>query len=124
MPLVRRGDHLRTRGEDGLALAEEVPNRYRVFLNPPYSDVMPWVQAYKRTRFCFLLKFDNSTKWFEELIGYTSVVLFPKRTRIEFVAPPGVESSSNPFPHALFYACEDDVTSAIRRLCFEFRRKQ
>lgn len=105
-------------GQDGLEHAALVAHTARVFINPPYSDVMPWVQAYRHTRFCFLLKFDPSTRWCEALLEHTSVVLFPRRTRVEFSPPPGVESSANPFPHALFYARLADVTDAIRALCF------
>jgi hypothetical protein len=108
------------RGQDGLEQAAWVTSTARVFVNPPYSDVMPWVQAYKHTRFCFLVKFDPSTKWCEALIEHTSIVLFPRRTRIEFAAPPGVESSSNPFPHCLAYARAADATDAIRALCFSW----
>lgn len=88
-----------------------------VFINPPYSDVMPWVEAYKGTRFCFLLKFDPSTKWFAALFECTSFVLFPRGTRIEFEPPPGIKGDSNQFPHALFFAHANDAASAIRALC-------
>lgn len=118
---VRR--FLLERDEDGLKLAAGVPATERVFINPPYSDVPPWVAAYKHTRFCFLLKFDTSTKWFAELIAATELVLFPKGTRIEFEAPPGVESSSNQFPHGLFFARAEDATPEIRAQCFEFMHK-
>lgn len=110
------------RGEDGLVLASEVPARYRVFINPPYSNVRPWVDAYKHARFCFLLKYDPSTKWCRELMKHTAAVLFPIGTRIEFEPPPGVPASSNQFPHALFYAREEDATAAIKRLCFVLRK--
>lgn len=105
------------RGEDGLEQAAWVNANARVFINPPYSNVMPWVQAYRHTRFCFLLKLDPSTKWCEALLEYTSIVLLPRRTRVEFEPPPGVEGSNNPFPHALFYSRLTDATDAIRALC-------
>lgn len=93
----------------------------RVFVNPPYSDVMPWVQRYKHARFCFLVKFDPSTKWCAELLAATELVLFPKRTRIEFEPPPGIPSDGgNQFPHGLFFARAEDATPEIRELCFEF----
>lgn len=109
------------RGEDGLALAEEVGPGARVFINPPYSDVGPWIKAYAHTRFCFLLKLDVSTKWFERLFSLTDVILLPRRTRVEFTPPPGVppeKANAQPFPHALFYAREDDAAPAIRERCF------
>ena len=108
-------------GKDGLELAAGVKKSERVFINPPYSNVAPWIEAYGHTRFVFLLKFDPSTKWFEALIAKTAVVLFPKRTRVEFEAPPGVEhSGSNPFPHALYFADARDVTDALLELCYRW----
>lgn len=109
-------------GQDGLKLRTEKwmdASSVRVFVNPPYSDVRPWVEAFARTRFCFLLKLDPSTKWFAELWRLAEIVLVPKGTRVEFEPPPNVpRSGSNPFPHGLFYARESDATAAIRNLCF------
>lgn len=110
-----------SRGEDGLVLASSVKKKARVFINPPYSDVTPWIEAYKHTRFCFLLKVDPSTKWFELLLEHTELVLIPRRTRIQFEAPAGVppeKAIANQFPHALFYAHATDATDAIAALCF------
>lgn len=112
---------LERRGEDGLVLASTVSKKSRVFLNPPYSSVRPWIDAYAHTRFCFLLKFDPSTKWFARLLELTEVVLLPRGTRVQFEAPDGVPPEmaiANPFPHALFYARDEDVSDAIRELCF------
>jgi hypothetical protein len=114
------------RGEDGLVLAREVPKNYRVFINPPYARglVLKWILAYAHTRFCFLVKFDPSTDWFAELAKRTKIVCFPKGDRVEFEAPPGVPpdmQNANPFPHGLFYANPDDVTSAIKRSCFMWK---
>jgi hypothetical protein len=108
-------------GEDGLVLARDVKKTARVFINPPYSDVMPWIEAYGHTRFCFLLKLDISTKWFEALLAKCELVLMPRRTRIQFEAPPGIppeKALANQFPHALFYARAADATDAIKALCF------
>jgi hypothetical protein len=112
---------LEVRGEDGLVLAADVPKKSRVFINPPYSEVGPWIEAYAHTRFCFLLKVDPSTKWFARLLELTEVVLMPRGTRVQFEAPANVPpemSKANPFPHALFFAREADATDAIRELCF------
>lgn len=109
------------RGEDGIVLAPTVKKSTRVFLNPPYSHVMPWVEAYAHTRFCFLLKVDPSTKWFEALLTKTEIVLFPRRTRVRFEPPEGIapkKALAVQFPHALFYARDEDVSDAIRDLCF------
>lgn len=110
-------------GQDGLALAPDVPANTHVFINPPYSDVPPWVAAYKHTRFCFLLKLDTSTKWFAELYAATALILIPRR-RVNFEPPPGVppeKAVAQQFPHALFYAHAEDATPAIRGLCWAWR---
>lgn len=74
------------------------------FINPPYArgQVARWVRHYSHTRFTFLLRWDPSAKsWFPDLIRKCSHIWFPNR-RINFEPPPGVKSSSNPYPHALF----------------------
>jgi len=111
---------LELRGQDGLVLARYVPRRARVFCNPPYSrgNVIKWVQAYRHTRFCFLLKHDPSTQWFAELIAYTATVCFPIGERIEFEPPPGVVADSNQFPHAFFFASRDIVPPAVAAACY------
>lgn len=110
------------RGQDGLELAAAVPACWRVFVNPPYEGgaVVRWVRAYQHTRFCFLLRLDPSTKWFAELYARTQLILVPRGNRIQFEPPPGVKASSNPFPHALFYAWAADATPAIRARCYEW----
>ncbi len=109
------------RGQDGLVLAKFVGRGERVWVNPPYSDVMPWVHGYGHTRFCFLVKFDPSTKWCRALLARTAFILFPRQYRVRFEPPPGVESSSNQFPHGLFYAREEDATQEIRARCYQWR---
>jgi hypothetical protein len=110
------------RGENGLERAKSIGGDWRVFVNPPYSDVMPWIEAYRHTRFCFLLKLDPSTKWFAELMRHTELVLIPKGTRVQFEPPPGVEvNASNPFPHALFYRRASDAPAAIVDRCYVWR---
>jgi len=109
------------RGEDGLFFANRIDANTRVFINPPYSDVGPWIEAYAHTRFCFLLKLDPSTGWFERLFELSELILVPRGTRIQFEAPPGVpaeKSKANQFPHAFFYARASDATKAIRDFCF------
>lgn len=80
-----------------------VDTKHTVFVNPPYgrNDVIKWVEHYRHTRFIFLLRWDPSTRWFSGLLPYCTHVWFPSR-RINFEPPPGVKSSSNPFPHALY----------------------
>lgn len=111
---------LELRGEDGLDLAHETPKNYRVFVNPPYGPglVLKWVEAYKHTRFTFLLRLDTSTEWFEEIAAASHCIFVPRRNRIEFEPPPGVTDSTPRAAHCLFYAREEDATAAIRKLCF------
>jgi hypothetical protein len=114
------------RGEDGLVLADGVFTDQRVFINPPYSNVRPWIAAYKHTRFTFLLKLDPSTKWFAELFEATALILIPRGTRVQFEAPPGVppeQANANPFPHALFFSRVEDATAELINLCFPWRTK-
>lgn len=110
-------------GPDGLSSALAVAPSWRVFVNPPYSDVPPWIAAYKHTRFCFLLKLDTSTRWFAELFAATQLILIPRK-RVSFEPPPGVppeHAKAQQFPHALFYAHAEDATDAIRALCWSWR---
>lgn len=53
---------------DGLA----IPWRDRTYVNPPYSNVLPWVEKGIREhregkRIVFLLKFDSTTRWYRAL---------------------------------------------------------
>lgn len=93
--------------DDGLVVAPRVPSSWLTFLNPPYErteagGVRAWVRAYRHVDFMFLLRWDPSTEWFGELLDLNPWVWFPRNRRIEFEPPPGIDSSSNPFPHALY----------------------
>ena len=88
------------------------------WIQPPYDIVLEAISHFGHTKFCALLRLDTSTEWFEQLWNLCEVIMVPKRDRIEFVPPPGVKPSSNPFPHGLFYKRADDVTPAIRELCY------
>lgn len=46
------------------------------------------------------------------------VIMVPKNDRLEFVPPPGVKASSNPYPHGLYYRRAADVPETIRALCY------
>lgn len=110
--------------EDGLQRAATIGHDWRVFVNPPYSNVRPWIDAYAHTRFVFLLKLDPSTKWFAELIKHTELILLPRGERVSFEPPPGIppeRANAQPFPHALFYAHAADATDEIRALCWAWR---
>lgn len=90
----------------------------RVWLQPPYDIVMEALKHYGHTRFTALLRLDTSTKWFDHLWMISEVIMVPKRDRLEFVPPPGVKASSNPFPHGLFYRYASDVPPAVVAKCY------
>jgi hypothetical protein len=101
------------RGEDGLRL----PWRDAVFINPPYSDVYPWVDrlwnCYDRsegvTSAGFLVNCDPSTKWWKVLCSVLPV-RFDFDKRIQFDPPPGVTRSSNSKPQSLL--CDEAFWNA------------
>lgn len=92
--------------------------RYKVWLQPPYDIVLEALAHFGHTRYCALLRLDTSTKWYEQLWCMSQVIMVPKRDRLEFVPPPGVKASSNPFPHGLYYKHAEDVTEAIKAKCY------
>lgn len=91
------------RRQDGLRIS--AGSAMTVFCNPPYSrgQVIQWVHRYQNTDFTFLLRWDPSTKWFATLWPLCWGAWFPN-LRMNFEPPPGVKFSSNPFPHALYFA--------------------
>lgn len=91
---------------------------WRVWIQPDYGFVMEALAHYGHTRFTALLRLDTSTEWFELLWSLSEVIMVPKRDRLEFVPPPGVKASSNPFPHGIAYKRAADVTDAIAALCY------
>lgn len=60
-----------TRG--GLEAWAAAPSEQHVYVNPPYSDVTPWVDMavqrclVSRDKVLLLLKYDSSTKWYAKL---------------------------------------------------------
>lgn len=97
----------------------------RVFINPPYErgSVLRWFHAYKHTRWCFLLRFDPSTEWFDEVYDAAELVAVPRGRRVNFEPPPGVKASSNAIAHALYYRYAADVPEAVVRACVTWRKK-
>ncbi len=96
---------------------------HTVYVNPPYArgQVIRWVRHYRHTRFIFLLRWDPSTDWFSELHPHCTHVWFPDQ-RINFEPPPGVKSSSNPFPHALFMRDpSEELLTRLRGAGYTFR---
>lgn len=106
--------------------AEYAGPETRVWLQPPYERgfVRDVVDHYKHARFCALLRWSPDVEWFQRLWPRVSVVAFPIGARIEFEPPPGVDpdtADGAPFPHALLYADERDVTDEVRALCIVWR---
>lgn len=109
-PCSNSRSHIRARatldghGELGDGLAYVPHHGLRVFSNPPYSrgQVIKWVRRYGMTNFTFLLRWDPSTVWYDELMSVTRLTWHPNR-RLQFEPPPCVKASSNPFPHALYF---------------------
>lgn len=91
---------------------------HRVWIQPDYECVPLALAHHGHTRFVALLRLDTSTAWFSTLWALCEVIMVPKEDRLEFVPPPGVKASSNPFPHGLFYKRAEDAPQAIRDLCY------
>jgi len=75
---------------DGLIIDWKEKN----YVNPPYSNPLPWVlkgiQENKSGKIVvFLLKMDNSTKWYKELVNAGAHFMFPnERIKFNGQAPP------------------------------------
>ena len=93
---------------DGLSL----PWVGRVWLNPPYSNPLPWMEklhneraAGRVTESLVLVKLDVSPKWWHTLTnpayGRFDAWFFHKR--LQFDPPPGVKTSSNNFSSVLIH---------------------
>lgn len=114
------------RGEDATKLSHLVPDDPGgvIFINPPYSRglVMKFALCYRKKRFCFLVRCDASTSWFNEIYAHSELLLIP-RIRVNFEPPPGAvvagENHNNPYPHALMFARASDAPPELRSQCFE-----
>lgn len=93
----------------------------KVWIQPPYEIVLEVLAHYGHTRFGALLRFDPSTKWFEQIWAMSRLIALPRRERIEFEAPPDVPTSKNPYPHAFYFAHPADASPALLRRCVWWR---
>ena len=108
------------RGEDGLAL----PWVGSIFVNPPFSNILPWAQklnAEPVVGAAFLVNVDPSTAWWHELTKRLRYALFFRR-RIQFAPPGGVKPSTNSKPQALLMdpAFESMITAVDCGRLYEF----
>lgn len=92
----------------------------RVWLQPDYAFVNEAFAHYRHARWTALLRFDpRVTSWFRAIYRASGLVVVLRKC--EFEPPPGVETSSNPTIHALYYRSADDVTDAVLRLGYAWR---
>lgn len=95
-------------GENGLLIPW---TDLTVFVNPPYSDVLPWaIKTVEAESFCFLVNVDPSTEWWRMLTAWGRHLFF-FRERIQFDAPKGVEESGN--DRAQCFICDGQFREAL-----------
>lgn len=81
--------------EQGDGLAVSWKNR-TVFVNPPYSAIMPWARkAGEAKAFIFLVNNVTTTKWYRELLHNGGNYKFEFYKRLKFEPPPRIKPSSN-----------------------------
>ncbi len=81
--------------EQGDGLAVSWKNR-SVFVNPPYSKILPWaVKAWEARAFIFLVNNVTTTKWYRELLAAGGSYKFEFDKRLKFEPPPRIQPSSN-----------------------------
>jgi len=78
----------------------------RVWCNPPFRDIPPWLDmAWRPELVAYLLPVRSDRLWWQAWKGYSECHYFvgekPHR-RPQFVPPPGVKYSSNPMSLCLF----------------------
>lgn len=77
---------------DGLA---ESWKRKSIFLNPPYSKIMPWARKLIETKaFIVLVNNVTTTKWYREMTK-DGVYKFEFDKRLKFDPPPRIKPSTN-----------------------------
>jgi phage N-6-adenine-methyltransferase len=81
----------------------------RLFLNPPYGNVPPFVEklitdlaAGRVTEAIVLVNAATSTAWFRRLLSVTDAHCFP-RSRVSFVGPDGLPRNGTAHDQIVFY---------------------
>lgn len=98
-----------------------------VWLQPDYQVALRALGHYACTRWVALLRFDPRTRWFDLVYGAAELVAVirhdPDGRPFGFEAPPGIETSSNTFPHALYARCAEDIPDEALRFCCAWRKR-
>jgi len=108
-----RNDIRRFEQGDGLS----IPWNGSIFLNGPYSDMLPWCEkaneewrSGRLKEAIFLVKLDPTTKWWAQLVnndtgnGYQRRLnLWLPRKRLQHVPPPRIKASTNNFASAIIH---------------------
>lgn len=86
------------RGENGLLVSWR---ELSVFINWPFSNPLPFAEKLVEARsYCVLSNVDPSTRWWRAATQWDSYT-FTFRDRIQFAAPPGIDTSQNNEPQCL-----------------------
>lgn len=86
-------------GTDGLACFWHGED---VFVNGPFSDLLPWAAKLVEARsFVFLCNTDHSTKWWKAAVQSGGCYRFDLDKRQQFIAPPHIRSTTNNKPQSL-----------------------
>ena len=79
----------------------------QVYVNPPYSDPMPWVKKaikeisiYPDSTIVMLLKHDSSTRWYQLLVE-AGARFWMLQGRMNFTGPNQIKGATAPFPSVL-----------------------
>jgi hypothetical protein len=115
------GEIARTKGLDVEWGYRNATENTRVWIQPPYEIADEAVDHFGHTRFTALLRFDPPVGWFRRLYRLSELVCVPADKRFFFDPPPGVDPSSPPIPHVLFYRRAEDVTREVLRHCISWR---
>jgi len=85
--------------EENSALEGDWSQHSRAWCNPPYSNILPFVERAVHfkdtTETSFLVPLDSSTKWFKLALAHAKDVRLIVGGRIQFIPPDGVVASSN-----------------------------
>lgn len=91
----KKCDRYISRKEDGLITPWDTQEQGVCWLNPPYSDVTPWLrkalaETYRGTTTVALVNMDMSTQWWVKYALRASEIYFVVGARVNFDPPPGI----------------------------------